>query len=58
MTVYTVKIIRLTDIINWYKVGDVFRAEFDPRLGAYVGVSKGTGRRCINVEDCGVIEND
>ena len=47
-----IEIIRLTDLINWYKVGDVIEAGYDPDQDVYIGVGRGTARRRINVQDC------
>lgn len=47
-----IKIIRLTDVINWYKVGDVIEAVYDPDQDVYIGMGRGTVRRRINIQDC------
>lgn len=47
-----VEIIRLTDVINWYKIGDVIEAVYDPYQDVYIGIGRGTARRRIKIQDC------
>jgi len=51
-----IEICRLTDIFNWYNLGEVYTVIYDPYVGKYMAVGDGGAGRYILIEDCEVIE--
>ena len=56
MNTLMVKICHLTDIFNWYMLGDTYTVIYDPYVEKYLAVADGGAGRYILPEDCEVIE--
>lgn len=57
---FKVRIIKYTEPWTWYvnRIGETYTTIFDPLIGKYVAIDNGGASRCIEPQDCEIIEND